>query len=107
MSTYTGPARTVEAADWFGLATNMVTNVEDLLKAAAIAVVIFAIVKTYAKSQALIPTVVAMIIGGVVIWSIANTTWFSSTAGNTITNNAVRSPHAITSTDTGAAGRSV
>lgn len=83
---------TIEASDIFTIVGNLASNTETLIKLVAVAVVMVAILVTYAKTKALVPTIVAMIIGGFVLWALANTGWFSSTAGTTITDNSAPPP---------------
>lgn len=80
-------SNTIEASDIFTIVGNLASKTENLITIVAVLAVMGAILLTYWKSKALVPTVVAMLIGGFVLWALANTGWFSSTAGTTITNN--------------------
>jgi hypothetical protein len=84
--------QTVEAGDFLTSVQNIVTRVEDLIPAVAILAVGIAVVMVYMKSRALVPTLVALLIGGLVVWGISDVTWFSNGVGGVFTNSGAPAP---------------
>lgn len=61
--------------------TEKLSEVQTLLLAGLAVVVIWAVATVFLKTRALIPTVVMLVVGGLVLWGTANSDWFAEKIG--------------------------
>ena len=56
-------------------------QLESLIQAAAVVMAIIAILGTYFRTKALVPTVTSAVLAGFVLWGINNTSWVQTKVG--------------------------
>jgi len=61
--------------------TEKLTEVQTLLLAGLVVVVIWSVATVFIKTRALIPTAVMLVVGGLVLWGTANSDWFAEKIG--------------------------
>ena len=89
------PPPALAASDILTWGTSLVSRVENLLPVIAILLVGIAVLRVYYRSQgSLVPTLVTLLIGGAVVWAIANVTWFRDSVGGLFNAPA---PHSVVS----------
>lgn len=88
------PPRVLAATDIFTWTTGVITKVENLLPIIAIMLVGIAVLRVYHRSGgSWVPILTTLLIGGAVVWAIANVTWFRDSVGGLF--NAPAPPAAV------------
>jgi len=75
--------------DW---ATNKIADLMGLTEAGASLAVVIIFVLTYVATKSLIKTFVAGILGGLVLFAVANPDWFKNNVGDEFTDTGMRAP---------------
>ena len=74
--------RVLAATDIIDWTSGIVTRVENLLPAVAILLVGIAALRIYHRTQgSLVAVGTTLLIGGAIVWAIANVTWFQNSVG--------------------------
>lgn len=76
---------TVVAGDWLNLASNDIVTIKGILIAATALIAIFAVARTYMRTQAIAPTLMVIIISAGVVYAVAHMDALANQTGTEIT----------------------